>query len=181
VHAHGLRRARVRDQLNRRAQCATRTNLVRVPYTSADARQQLLDTVAEATEALGSALASLTEAYELLDEGNADRVEEALFRPVQAAYGRARRAHAGFAERHGVAGRAFALAVAGAPSKGARGFLDSAVSAISDADRMLATLQDSMLPVEVGDRELRADLEGVRASLDGLPAKARELERTLGR
>jgi hypothetical protein len=154
---------------------------VRVPYTSADARQQLLDTVAEAVEALGSALASLTEAYELLDEGNADRVEETLFRPVQTAYGRGRRAHAGFAERHGVEARTFVPAVAGAPSKGAKGFIDSAVSAISDADRLLATLQDSMLPVEVGDVELRADLEHVRSSLDGLGARAHELERTLGR
>jgi hypothetical protein len=133
---------------------------VRVPYTSADARQQLLDTVAEAAEALGSALASLTEAYEMLDEGNADRVEEALFRPVQTAYGRARRAHAGFAERHGIAGRTFTPAVAGAPSKGAKGFLDSAVSSVGDADRLLGTLQDSMLPVEFGDVELRADLDG---------------------
>lgn len=133
---------------------------MRVPYTSADARQQLLDTVAEAAEALGSALASLTEAYEMLDEGNADRVEEALFRPVQTAYGRARRAHAGFAERHGIAGRTFTPAVAGAPSKGAKGFLDSAVSSVGDADRLLGTLQDSMLPVEFGDVELRADLDG---------------------
>jgi hypothetical protein len=158
-----------------------RTNVVRVPYTNADARQQLLDTVAEAAEALGSALASLTEAYELLDEGNADRVEAALFRPVQSAYGRARRAHAGFAERHAMEGSTFTPAIAGAPSKGARGFLDSAVASVGDADRLLGTLQDSMLPVEVGDPELRADLEQVRSLLGGLGDRARELERTLGR
>jgi hypothetical protein len=154
---------------------------VRVPYTTADARQQLLDTVAEAAEALGSAVASLSEAYELLDEGNADRVEETLFRPVQLAYGRARRTHADFAERHGLPARTFTPAIAGAPSKGARGFLDSAVAAVGDADRMLATLQDSMLPVEVGDAELRADLEDVRSRIGGLGTRARELERTLGR
>ncbi len=152
-----------------------------MPYTTADARQQLLDTVADAADALGSALASLSEAYELLDEGNADAVEEALFRPVQLAYGRARRAHGEFAERHGLPGRTFAPAAAGAPSKGARGFLDSAVVAIGDADRLLATLQDSMLPVEVGDAQLRADLEDVRTLLHGLSGRARELERTLGR
>jgi hypothetical protein len=38
-----------------------------------------------------------------------------------------------------------------------------------------------MLPVEVGDQELRADLEHVRSLLGGLGARARELERTLGR
>jgi hypothetical protein len=150
-------------------------------YTTADARQQLLDTVAEAAEKLGAALSSLSEAYERLDERNADAVEEALFRPTQMAYGRARRAHAAFAERHGLPGRTFEAAIAGAPAKGAKGFLDSAVSAIADADRLLATLQDSMLPVEVGDVELRADLEQIRSLLGGLGGRARELERTLGR
>ncbi len=150
-------------------------------YTTADARRQLLDTVAEATERLASALASLSEAYEQLDEHNADVVEEALFRPVQAAYGRAQRAYGAFAERHALPSRGFEPAIAGAPSLGARGFLDSAVSAIGDADRLLGTLQDSMLPVEVGDATLRADLEQIRGLLDGLGARARELERTLGR
>ncbi|TMK24264.1 MAG: hypothetical protein E6G62_08820, partial [Actinobacteria bacterium] len=73
-----------------------------MPYTTADARQQLLDAVAEATEALAAALAALGEAYEQLDERNADVLEQELFRPVQLAYGRARRTHAAFAERHGL-------------------------------------------------------------------------------
>jgi hypothetical protein len=150
-------------------------------YTSADGRRQLLDTVAEAADKLGAALSSLSEAYERLDEATADAVEEALFRPTQMAYGRARRAHADFAARHGLPAHTFEPAVAGAPSKGARGFLDSAVAAIGDADQLLATLQDSMLPVEVGDVELRADLEQVRSLLGGLGTRARELERTLGR
>jgi hypothetical protein len=150
-------------------------------YTTADARQQLLDTVAEAVDKLGAALPSLSEAYERLDERNADAVEEALFRPTQMAYGRARRAHSDFAARHNLPGRMFEAAIAGAPAKGAKGFLDSAVSAIADADRLLATLQDSMLPVEVGDVEVRADLEQIRSLLGGLGGRARELERTLGR
>jgi hypothetical protein len=152
-----------------------------VPYTTADARQQLLDTVAEAADSLGAALASLTEAYELLDEGNADRLEEELFRPVQSAYGRARRTHDEFAARHGLIGRSFEAAVPGAPSKGVKGFLEAGVQAITEADHKLATLQDSMLPVEVGDAELRAGLEGVRELLGRLSARAHELVRTLGR
>jgi hypothetical protein len=158
-----------------------RSNVVLVPYTTADARQQLLDTVAEAAHELGVALAALSEAYEQLDERNADRVEQELFRPVQTAYGRARRAHAAFAERHELPGRVFEPAVAGAPSKGARGFLDSAVDAVASADRQLSTLQDSMLPVEVGDVQLRADLEQIRVLLESFGVHARELERTLGR
>jgi hypothetical protein len=38
-----------------------------------------------------------------------------------------------------------------------------------------------MLPVEVGDAQLRAGLEEVRRSLADIRARARELTRTLGR
>jgi hypothetical protein len=152
-----------------------------MPYTTADARSQLLSSVAEAAEELGAALAALSEAYELLDDATAERMERELFGPVQIAYGRAQRAHSSFAQRHGLPGRAFASAVAGAPSQGVKGFIDSAVSAISSADRILATLQDSMLPVEVGDPELRAGLEQVRELIGPISTRARELLRTLGR
>jgi hypothetical protein len=152
-----------------------------VPYTSADARQQLLDTLAQATEQLGVALASLSEAYESLDEATADTLEQQLFRPVQLAYGRARRTHAEFAERHGLPVRQFAAAIPGAPARGARGFIDDAVRAVTSADTTLATLQDSMLPVEVGDPQLRAGLEDVRSRLGDLGSRARQLTRTLGR
>ncbi len=152
-----------------------------MPYTTADARQQLLSSVAEAANSLGAALASLTEAYELLDEGNAERVEQQLFRPVQNAYGRARRTHDEFAARHGLPAGVFEAAVPGAPSKGAKGFLEAAVQAITSADHSLATLQDSMLPVEVGDAELRSGLEQVRELLGHLSGRAHELVRTLGR
>jgi hypothetical protein len=155
--------------------------LALMPYTTADARAQLLNSVADATDQLGAALAALSEAYELLDDATADRMERELFGPVQMAYGRAQRTYSAFAERHGMPGRAFEPAVAGAPSHGVKGFIDGAVSAISSADRLLATLQDSMLPVEVGDPELRAGLEQVRELIGPLSSRARELLRTLGR
>jgi hypothetical protein len=150
-------------------------------YTEAQARQQLLDTVAEATAEIGLALALLGEAYERLDEQTAERLELELFAPMQMAYGRAQRAHAEFAARSGVAGRVFQAAPAGAPSQGVRELLDDAVQAAGRADTMLATLQDSMLPVEAGDAALRAGLEEVRRLIGGLRARARELVRTLGR
>ena len=81
---------------------------------------------------------------------------------MQAAYGRAQRTHAGFAERHGLPGRAFAAASAGLPSQGARGFVEQTADALEEADGILAELQDSMMPVEVGDAELRAGLAEVR-------------------
>ena len=82
-------------------------NLAGMTYVSQEARQQLLDTVAEATDEIGIALAALGEAYEQLDDDTADTLEEQLFRPVQTAYGRARRTHSGFAERHGLPTRTF--------------------------------------------------------------------------
>jgi hypothetical protein len=152
-----------------------------VSYTTAEGREQLLTSIAEAADRLGVALASLTELYELLDEGSADALEQSLFQPVQMAYGRAQRAHAAFAQRHGLTGREFTSAGAPAPALGVSGFLEGAVAAISQADGLLAELQDSMLPVEVGDPQLRAELEQVRVLLGPLAGRARELRRTLGR
>jgi hypothetical protein len=150
-------------------------------YSASEAKQQLLDTLAEATDELGFALACLAEAYDNLDERNADRLEEELFRPVQAAYGRAQLSHAEFADRHRIPGRTVEQQPAGVSPTGATGFIHQAVEAISEADLVLTSLQDSMLPVEVGDPALRSGLAAVRDRIRGLPERARELLRTLGR
>jgi len=150
-------------------------------YSAADARRQLLDDVAEATDQLALAVAALTEAYEELDEQTADRLEAELFRPVQAAYGRLRRTHAEFAERHGLPARAFASSSGGMHSGDPRVYVERAVEAIETADQGLADLQDSMMPVEVGDRELREGLSEVRETISDLPARARRLMRAQGR
>jgi hypothetical protein len=150
-------------------------------YTSAEGRQELLDGLAEAIDAIGVALADLGEAYEQLDEHNGDRLEAELFGPVQAAYGRAKATHARFAARHGMESPAFATQSSGLPSTGAKGLIDSAVGSVARADGALSELQDSSLPTEVGDVELRAALTEVRELLGGVRQRARELERTLGR
>lgn len=150
-------------------------------YTTVQARRQILEAIAAATDELGSALASLGEAYEQLDEHTADRLESVLFRPVQAAYGRAQRTHAEFGQRHGLAVRSFQSQSAGLLSRGARTLVESAVDAAASADHGLAALQDSMLPVEVGDPPLRAELAEIREHLDGLRGRARDLTRTFGR
>ena len=117
----------------------------------------------------------------LLDERMADRLEEELFRPIQVAYGRAQRTHAGFAGRYGLPGRTFTAAAPGVPSQGVRGFLETAVESVGEADTILAEIQDSMMPVEVGDPELRAGLAEVRELVGDLRGRARELLRTFGR
>ena len=150
-------------------------------YVTREARERLLETVAEATDELGTALAALGAAYEQLDEASGDRLEERLFRPVQHAYGRAQRTYAGFAERHGLSARAFSPQSGGLPSQGIHGFLERTLEAVEEADLILVELQDSMLPVEVGDADLRAGLADVRARLADLPERGRQLLRTLGR
>lgn len=150
-------------------------------YTIAEGRQELVDTLAQAADKLGFASACLSEAYEQLDEYSADRLEERCFRPVQMAFGRAKRTQTQFAGRHGLTAASFAQQPTGVPSQGAAVFIERAVAAAGEADRTLAELQDSMLPVEAGDEELRAGLRAVREPLAGLPEAAREFLRGLGR
>jgi hypothetical protein len=152
-----------------------------VSYNAGEAREQLLVDIAEATDQLALAFASLGEAYEELDEQTADALEEQLFRPTQSAYGRLRRTHAEFAGRHGLPGREFEASSGGLHSADPRVYVDRAIEAIEHADQLLAELQDSMMPVEVGDRELRAGLSETRSTIAELPARARRLMRTQGR
>ncbi|MFL5780703.1 MAG: hypothetical protein ACJ760_05260 [Thermoleophilaceae bacterium] len=150
-------------------------------YIAGEARQELLDTLGAATDDIAVALAALADAYEQLGTAPADRLEEELFAPVQAAYGRAKGTYVGFARRHSLPERAFTPAPPGLPSTGVRGFVDAAVASVDEADAALAELQDSMMPVEVGDPELRAGLAEVRELLGDVRARAREFIRTLGR
>jgi hypothetical protein len=152
-----------------------------VSYIAGEARQEMLDTLADAIDEIAVALAALGAAYEQLGTGPADRLEEELFRPVQMAYGRAKRTHAGFAQRQSLPGRTFTPATPGLPSTGVRGFIDSAVEAAAEADAILVELQDSMMPVEVGDAELRTGLAESRELLGDVRSRAREFVRTLGR
>jgi hypothetical protein len=150
-------------------------------YSSAQGRTQLLDVVGKAADHLARALGLLSGAYELLDERSAEQLEEHIFRPVQVAYGRLRRTHGDFAARYELPGREFAQGAEGAPARGLQGLVEGAVGEVLAADGELATLQDSMLPVEVGDAELRASLQDVRSRLTEVPGAARQLMRTFGR
>jgi hypothetical protein len=110
-------------------------------------------------------------------------LEERLFRPVQLAFGRARRTHDEFAARVGHKARAFAPELGGraAPSHGVKGFLEIAVDAVEQAEAILVELQDSMSPVEVGDAELRAGLAEVRELLARVGDEAQRFLSLLGR
>jgi hypothetical protein len=150
-------------------------------YTAADGRQQILSELASAIDELAISLAALGAAYERLDETTSDRLEEQLFRPVQLAYGRAKRTHSEFAGRHGIPPASFPEASPGLESQDARALIDRAATAARQADDEIATLQDSMLPVEVGDTDLRAGLAEVRSLIDPVPGRATRLISTVGR
>ena len=150
-------------------------------YTSESARRQLLDQLGRAVDLLSVALASLGEAYEAADERTAETIEAQLFRPVQGAYGRARRTSAGFAERHQLAVEPIATAASPPPSADPRIHLERAIDAVEQADGVVAEMQDSMLPVEVGDRELRDGLTEVREMIASAPRDGRQLLRMIGR
>src|SRR4029453_6775076 len=74
----------------RRRAGAAGTSLGQVAYTSAEARQELLDAFAGAIGSIGLALAALGAAYEQLEEHTADSLEAELFKPIQLAHGKAK-------------------------------------------------------------------------------------------
>lgn len=150
-------------------------------YTTAEAREKVLNDLAMAIDHIGVAMAALGEAYEQLDERAADVLEAQLFRPVQQAYGRAQRTHSEFAARTGLPGRSFTTPTPGPQSQSVQALIERAAVASGEADQTIAELQDSMLPVEVGDTELRAGLVQVREALTSVPLRARALTRTVGR
>jgi hypothetical protein len=149
-------------------------------YTTESGRTQILNDAAAAADDLAVAIGALGEAYEHLDDQSAERMEDLLFRPLQAAYGQLKRTHTEFSARHGLPEGSFRPAPIGAPGE-ARAMLERAADAISQADGTLAELQDSLLPVEVGDQPLRAGLSGVRSLISPLPGRCDQFVRTIGR
>jgi hypothetical protein len=149
--------------------------------TTLEARQQILDDLAAALDQLGLAVACLSEAFEQLAVDTADVLEAELYRPVQRAYGRGKRTHAQFAQRVGLSGDTFEPPSPGASSQSVKELIQKMAAALADADRRLAELQDSMLPIEAGDAELRAGLSEMREQLEKVPPAAGRFLRTLGR
>ncbi len=149
--------------------------------TTLEARAEILARLSVAIERASLATACLGEAFELLDDAGAERLEDQLFRPVQRAYARAKRAQGTFADRVGLVAPASGSPSAGPPSQGAKLLVERAAGAAAEADLVVADLQDSMLPIEAGDAELRAALAEVRELLGAVPPAAREFQRTFGR
>jgi cobalamin-dependent methionine synthase I len=149
-------------------------------YTTESGRTQILDDSADAADGLSRAIAALGDVYDDLDEQTAERMEDQLFRPLQAAYGQLKRTRTEFAARHGLTERTLRQGTPGLPAD-PRQTLERVADEVEAADAALAELQDSLLPVEVGDQPLRAGLSQVRTLIGPVPAAADEFIRTLGR
>ena len=130
---------------------------------------------------IGRALTALGAAYEQLDEATGDRLEEELFRPVQVAFGRARRTDTGFAERHGLDPRLRRADRPACPRRASAGFVERAQDAAAEADDDPVRAPGLDAPVEFGDAELRAGLADVREHLADVSTRSRELIRIFGR
>ena len=150
-------------------------------FSSAEARDRIIGDLEAAEEELGFAVASLGEGFEALPEASADRLEDELFRPVQKAYARTKRTRTAFAQRVGRETDEPQPKPVGPPSQGAKGFVQEAAGAATQADLILSELQDSMMPVEGGDAELRAGLSEIRELLAPVRISAATFLRTLGR
>ena len=120
-------------------------------------------------------------AFELLATGSADRLEDELFRPVQKAYVRTKRTRTGFAQRVARETDEPELEARRPAVAGRKGLHPAGVAAATQADLILSELQDSMMPVEGGDAELRAGLSEIRELLSPVRVSAGAFLRTLGR
>jgi len=151
-----------------------------VSYTTESGRQQILEDAAAAAYPLNSALAAIAEIFDHLDEPTADRMEAIVFKPLQGGYGLLRRTLTEFAARSGLEPPQFYEPPVALPS-GAHAVLEHISEWAGEADQIIAELQDTLLPVEVGDPELRAGLSGTRTQIAKVPSAVVELLRTLGR
>ena len=149
--------------------------------TTREAREQTLTELAAAVERIALASACVGEAYEQLSVMAADRLESELYRPIQRALGRGKRTLAGFAERSGLEAPPVEPGSAGPASQGVKAFVEGAVNAAAEADRLIAEIQDDAIALESGDAELRLGLSETREHLTPVPGAARQFLRTLGR
>lgn len=150
-------------------------------YTNIEGRKKVLSDLGIAIEQIAVSLAALESAYEQLDDDHAAELEARIFRPAQLAYGRAKRTHREFSARSNLPARSFDSTGPGPQSQSVQTLIDRAAYAAAQADQTISTLQDSMLPVEVGDPVLRAGLSQTREALAAIPLGARDVVRTVGR
>ena len=141
-------------------------------YTTAEGREQVLSDLAVAIEQIADALArDWARPMNSSTSSTPTRSRSSCSARSSSAYGRAKRTYAEFASRSQLRARTFAAHSPGLQSQSVQELIERAADAAYDADQSIAELQDSMLPVEVGDPELRAGLSaGARDCWPRCPA-----------
>ncbi|HLI33242.1 MAG TPA: hypothetical protein VKU89_10975 [Solirubrobacteraceae bacterium] len=152
-----------------------------MPESNLHAREELLESLRGSIDHLAGALALLGEAYDHLDEQQADALESSLFKPLQRGYGRAKRAVIEFAARHDQSPPQLGQPPAPLPATGVKALVEGALAEVEEAENGIVTLQDSLVLLDLGDQELRARLAEVRQALEEARGGARHFLRTLGR
>ena len=152
-----------------------------MPVSTREARERIVGDLGSAAEPLSLGVACLGEAYEQLSVMAADRMEAELYGPMQRAFGRTKRTRSQFASRTGIDVEEPAEPLPGRASQGAKSFVERAAGAASQADGLIADLQDTGYAIDAGDAELRAGLAEIRDLLGPVPGAARNFLRTLGR
>ena len=124
------------------------------------------DESSDAAGCLLGAIEALASAYETLDEHAADELESKLYGPASGAAENKRPPSTltEFAQRNEeFFTRRAAKHFAGEGMTTRAETVDAAVALVGEADTLIAELQDSLLPVEVGDAPLREGLAARRA------------------
>jgi hypothetical protein len=152
-----------------------------VSRTLAEDQERIVADLNVATEQLGLAASALGLAFDQLDEVTGDRLDGELFRPTQKAFGRTKRTMTQFAERMGLEPPNPSPGSPGLPSQGVKALVERAAASSAQAGHTLSELQDSMLPIEAGDAELRSAIAEVRELIDSIPSRTRAFLRGLGR
>ena len=151
--------------------------------SAAEARGRIISDLAGAIAQLGFGTACLGEAYEQLDDATADRLEAELFRPIQKAYGRAKRTQSSFAGRFGLEATALAAASPGSAIAGGEGLRHPGghrrrrrPTAGSPSCRTRCCRSRPATPsCAPGLAEVRELLDGVPAAGERVPAHVRAL------
>ena len=150
-------------------------------YTNAQAREQLLAELAAAADEVGLALACLGEATSSSTRPPPSASRTSCSARSRRPTGRRSAPTPNSPAGTGLPEHEFEAARPQVREHDASAIMERAAAAVSRADLALATLQDSMLPVDVGDPPLRAGLEQVRMALADTSRRTREITRTLGR
>ena len=150
-------------------------------FTTREAHEQIVNELGWAVGQIALASECLSDAYEELDVTTADRLEEELYRPLQRAFGRAKRTLVDFAAQTGLEPSEGEPDSAGPPRLTVKQKIERALALAADGGQRIAELQDSDMAIASANAELRAGLAETRRLLAELCSRGPSFLRSFGR